>query len=292
MTENLNELYLDLRRRLRAAGVEAAELEARELAAFAAGVDKGNTADWAYSFLTGETVARANALAERRLAGEPLAYLLGEWDFYGLTFLVTRDVLIPRPDTERLCELAIERAQAIVNPRVLDLCCGTGCVGVALLRHVDDARVTAIDVSEEALAVAHENARRHGVTARHAAVRADALEAPGERLGRFHLLACNPPYITADEMRQLDDSVRCYEPVLALYGGDDGLDFYRAVAEKWALALLPGGEALFECGWRQAMQVAGVLEEHGWTEVRIYEDYAGVQRVVGAKTPAVEDELL
>ncbi len=286
MTETLNDLYLSLRRRLRAAGIEASELEAREIVACAAHADKDRFSEWGYSFLAEQTVARAEALAARRLAGEPLAYLLGEWDFYGLTFQVTPAVLIPRPDTERLAELAIARAQRIVAPRVLDLCCGSGCIGIALLKHVEDARVTAADVSDEALAVTRENARRHSVTARHAAVYGDALQPPAERLGRFHLLVCNPPYITAQEMRELDDSVREHEPVLALYGGDDGLDFYRSVASQWQEALLPGGEVLFECGWKQAQQVAQVLRACGWKQVRIYQDYAGIERVVAACTPS------
>lgn len=288
MTQTLNDLYLDLRRRLRAEGVEAAELEARELAAFAAHADKRQTAGWAHIFLSSATVEAADGLLARRLQGEPLAYLLGEWDFYGLTFLVTKDVLIPRPDTERLCEMAIERVRQTVNPRVLDLCCGTGCIGIAIAKADEDVRVTAADISEEALLVTRENARRHAVTARHAAVRADALAPPEGRLGRFHLLVCNPPYITAEEMKQLDHSVAGYEPVLALFGGDDGLDFYRAIATRWRDALLPGGELLFECGFRQATQVAGVLEEQGFAQIGIFEDYAGVQRIVSAKMPLEE----
>ncbi|WP_087065113.1 peptide chain release factor N(5)-glutamine methyltransferase [Intestinibacillus massiliensis] len=285
MTETINDLYMQLRRRFKDADIPMPALEARELTAAAAAVDKRQTANWGYIYLTEGTIARAEALARRRLAGEPLAYLLGEWDFYGLTFKVTPDVLIPRSDTERLCELAIARVQTGMEPRVLDLCCGSGCIGIALLKNVDDARVVSVDISEEALAVTRENAFRCGVSARHIALRADALAPPDERLGRFHLIVCNPPYITAEEMRGLDRGVRDYEPVLALYGGDDGLDFYRNIAAHWKDALLPGGALLFECGYRQYTQVAGVLEEYGWTDIDIQEDLSGVLRIVGATRP-------
>lgn len=260
-------------------------LEARELAAAAAGVDKSQTANWGYIYLKETTIARADALIRRRLEGEPLAYLLGEWDFYGLTFKITQDVLIPRSDTESLCALAILQAQKTMNPRVLDLCCGSGCIGIALLKHVEDARVVSLDVSEEALSITRENAYRNGVSSRHIALRGDALEAPDERIGRFHFIVCNPPYIAAEEMDTLDHDVRDYEPVLALYGGDDGLDFYRNIAICWKEALLPGGMLLLECGYRQYPQVAGILEEHGWGNIAVHEDLAGVLRIITGLRP-------
>lgn len=285
MTETINDLYLGLRRRFKEAGLPMPALEARELTAVAAQVDKRRTADWGHRYITEETVARAEALARRRLAGEPLAYMLGEWDFYGLTLRVTPDVLIPRADTERLCELAIEQAEKLVNPRVLDLCCGSGCIGLALLANVEDARVISCDISAEALAVTRDNASRLGVASRHFAVRADALGAPEERLGHFHIVVCNPPYITAQEMQTLERDVRDYEPSLALYGGQDGLDFYRSIAAQWREALLPGGLLLLECGYRQSAQVAEILCENGWMNVRIQEDYAGVPRIVSGLLP-------
>lgn len=293
MIQTLNDLYLALRRKLKTAEIEGAELEAREIAAAAAGTDKRQNANWAHIFLATETVQRAQEMLERRMQGEPLAYLLGEWDFFGLTFVVTQDVLIPRGDTERLCELAVEKAKEVFSPRVLDLCCGTGCIGIALLKQVEDARVTAIDISEEALTITRENARRHEVTARHAAIQGSALEPPQERLGQFHLLVCNPPYITAQEMKTLDHSVAGYEPILALYGGEDGLDFYRAVANLWKEALVPAGEAFFECGWKQAVQVADILAQAGWDHIEICEDYAGVQRIVRARMlPAPAEQTI
>lgn len=288
MALTVNDIYMEVRRALKRADISMPELEARELTAFVCGADKKRHADWGYRYLDDETVARARALTERRLNGEPLAYLIGEWDFYGLTFLVTPDVLIPRSDTEPLCEQAIARAQAIVCPRVLDLCCGSGCIGVALLHAVDDARVFAADVSEAALTVARENARRLGVSGRFFGVRADALGQPPEQLQGFHMMVCNPPYITGPEMAALDRSVADYEPHLALYGGADGLDFYRAIAAHWTGVMLPGGTMFFECGWKQAAQVASLFEEAGFMDIVIEEDYAGVRRVVVVRIPGDE----
>lgn len=284
MAQTIYDLYATIRKTLKNAEITMAELEARELVAAATGADKTRTADWGHRYLDEPTTNRALDLCRRRLAGEPLAYLLGEWDFYGLTFRVTRDVLIPRPDTERLCELAIARANELVNPRVLDLCTGTGCIGLSLVHEVEDARVVLMDVSDRALAVARENARRLDVQNRTVVLRGDALQPPGDRLGLFHILTCNPPYVTGAEMAALDRSVRAYEPHLALYGGSDGLDFYRAIVEKgWLEMLLPGGHAYFECGDRQYDRVAAILEQTDLGRVTVEEDTFGVQRIVVLK---------
>lgn len=283
MTITVNDLYIDLRRKFRAADISMAELEARELTAFAAGADKRQTHDWAYRYLDPDTTQRAHALAERRLQGEPLAYILGEWDFYGHTFAVTPSVLIPRPDTEPLCQLAIEDAKTLETPKVLDLCCGSGCIGLTLLHAVAGARVAAVDVSEEALVLARENARRLGVTARYFSVHGDALGLPDTHLGKFDILLCNPPYITQDEMTALDPSVADHEPHLALYGGVDGLDFYRNIARNWVNMMHPGGRMYFECGHLQAADVAEIFAAQGMDDIFMAEDLSGVMRIVVVK---------
>lgn len=283
MTKPLSELYLTLRKKLKQNGEEYAELEAREIAACVAKVDKRNMVNWAHMFLGENAEKRMMDMVERRLSGEPLAYVLGEWDFYGLTFKVTKDVLIPRPDTEILCELAIAKAKDILNPRVLDLCCGSGCIGIAIAKNVYDARVTAIDISSAALAITHENARTHDVTGRYAMVCADAMSNPDPHLGQFHVIVSNPPYITSEEMLELDKSVSDYEPELALFGGEDGLKFYRSIAVRWKELVVAGGYAMVECGYRQAQQVAEIFESHGWYQIEIIQDYAGIDRVVCAR---------
>lgn len=283
MTITINDLYIDLRRRFRAADISMAELEARELTAFVADADKRMTADWAYRYLDPETVDRAHEMAARRVEGEPLAYILGEWDFCGHTFFVNKNVLIPRSDTESLCQLAIEDAKTLRAPKVLDLCCGSGCIGLALLSEVPDARCCAVDLSEDALVVARENARRLGVTARYFTSAGNALSLPDEHLGTFDIMLCNPPYITAAEMEELDKSVVDYEPRMALYGGEDGLDFYRNIAKNWVKMMNPGGRMYFECGWKQAQDVADIFDARGMHDVFMAEDLSGILRVVVVK---------
>ncbi len=283
MAMTINELYLELFKRFRQEGTPSPALEARELTAYVCHADKRRTASWAHLYLDDDTIGQANRLAKRYLDGEPLAYLLGEWDFYGLTFRVTPAALIPRSDTEALCELAVRRAQEVMEPRVLDLCCGSGCIGIALLHEVEDATVYAADLSEDALLLAVENAKELGVSARFQPVRCNALVEPPSALGAFHIIVCNPPYISKEELLHLDRSVAAYEPRMALYGGPDGLDFYRSITSYWMEALVPGGMLYFECGWNQAGSVVELCEKAGLLDVRIHEDLSGIQRVVSAR---------
>lgn len=279
MSKTVNDVYIELFKRFRDANDPQPSLSARELTAYVCKADKSKTASWAHRYVDDATAKTAHALCTRCLRGEPLAYLLGEWDFYGYTFKVTPSVLIPRGDTERLCELAIVQANKVMNPRVLDLCCGTGCIGIALLKEVADAKVTAIDFSDEALAVSAYNAGVLDVTSRYKTIKADALQAPPE-MGQFEIVVSNPPYISRAEMLTLDTSVRDYEPPEALCGGEDGLDFYHSIAERWGDLLVPGGLLLLECGYQQAQSVAQILDEADYAGIGIADDYAGVPRIV------------
>ena len=218
---------------------------------------------------------------ERRLAGEPVAYLIGEWEFYGLTLDVTPDVLIPRMDTEVLAERAILLARAAgEGARVLDLCAGSGCVGLAVAANVPTCRVVLADVSEAALKICKGNVRRNELNARVTCVQADALQKPDAALWDFDVIACNPPYIPTGDLAGLDVSVRDYEPRSALDGGADGLDFYRAIAAQWGSALRLGGSLLFEVGINQAMDVAALLERSGFEDIQSTQDTQGIPRVV------------
>lgn len=293
MTKTINDVYMQLYKRFRDADDPQPSLAARELTAYACRVDKDKTAEWGHTYLDDATVDYAHLLCDRCLYGEPLAYILGEWDFYGLTFQVDKNVLIPRADTERLCELVIGRARDKVSPRILDLCCGSGCIGIAAAHEVEDARVTAVDFSDGALRVTRENARRLGVQARFVALKADVLEDPPGGMGEYDILVSNPPYVTRQEMQELDRNVSEFEPHEALYGGPDGLDFYRAICAKWSSLLVPGGMALFECGWQQAADVAAIMEETHYTGVGITEDLSGVPRIVFGKyaPPKKENDI-
>lgn len=281
MATTYNNLYLDTRQRLREAGVEGAQLEARELLCHAAGKNREQFYRDMALYAPDPVEEKLAALVERRLAGEPVAYLIGEWEFYGLTLDVTPDVLIPRMDTEVLAERAILLARAAgEGARVLDLCAGSGCVGLAVAANVPTCRVVLADVSEAALKICKGNVRRNELNARVTCVQADALQKPDAALWDFDVIACNPPYIPTGDLAGLDVSVRDYEPRSALDGGADGLDFYRAIAAQWGSALRLGGSLQFEVGINQAMDVAALLERSGFEDIQSTQDTQGIPRVV------------
>ena len=222
-----------------------------------------------------------NAAIDRLLQEEPLAYVLGEWEFYGLPLYVTPDVLIPRDDTCAVVELAIKNALFLErDPRVLDLCCGSGCIGLAVASRVVDARVTLADLSQEALAIAKKNLQRNKFGGRITCVKTDAMSEPPAFLGKFDMIISNPPYITGEEMKQLPGSVVNFEPHMALYGGEDGLDFYRSIAKNYASALKPGGFLAFEFGMGQGDAVCAILAENGYTVLERTRDYNDRERAV------------
>ena len=232
-----------------------------------------------------EDVCRAmNSAVKRIMAGEPLAYVLEEWDFYGLTLYVNEHVLIPRDDTCAVASLAINRAIFLEqDPRILDLCTGSGCIGLAIATRVKDARVTLADISKEAMAVAKKNIVSHRLSGRVTCVQADALAPAPAFLGKFDMIVSNPPYITGQEMKELPASVKDYEPHLALYGGEDGLDFYRSIAKNYASALKPGGLLCFEFGMGQGDDVCDILLENGYTILERTRDYNDRERAVLAQ---------
>ncbi len=276
-----NNLYLDARQKLKAAGVEAAQLEARELVCFAAGKNREQFFRDMSLYASDEVEAKVAELMNRRLAGEPVAYLIGEWEFYGLPLDISREVLIPRADTEVLAEQAILAARAAgEGARVLDLCAGSGCVGLAVAANAPNCRAVLADVSEEALKICRQNIRRNDLNARVTCVQADARQPPPAMLWDFDVIACNPPYIPTGDIDGLDPSVRDYEPRLALDGGDDGLDFYRDIAEKWRTALRLGGVLLFEVGIGQASGVEQILSRCGYEDIETFQDTGGIWRVV------------
>ena len=228
-------------------------------------------------------------LAGRILAGEPLAYILGKWDFYGMTLTVTPDVLIPRDDTMAVVELALT-ADLPQSPRILDLCTGSGCIGLALATQRKDARVTLADLSAKALRVAKKNVTDLRLSGRVACMAADALSPAPRVLGQFDLIVSNPPYITGAEMDVLQRSVRDYEPRMALYGGEDGLDFYRAIAVCYRPALRDGGYLCFEFGMGQELDVCRILADNDYEIVQLRKDSRGVIRAVMAKKKEREQE--
>ena len=280
MPKTYNQLYIDARGRLREAGVEAHSLEARLLVAFAADKTPGKLLEDIAIYSSDEIGERVERFMARRLAGEPLAYILGTWDFYGLELEVTPDVLIPRPDTEVLVSTALELVGGSRGIRFLDLGCGSGCIGCALGKNLSDARGVLAELSPAALEVAKRNAFAHDLETRLETVSLDMLSPPPGGLGTFDLIVSNPPYIKKAEIETLDKSVRAYEPHMALDGGEDGLDFYRAILKNWKSLLRTSGHMVFEVGETQAEEVIMLMRLAGLRGVRAVEDTAGIQRVV------------
>lgn len=229
----------------------------------------------------GSCELRTAEAVSRRVGGEPLAYILGEWEFYGITLAVSGEVLIPRVDTEILAREGIRIAGAAgTGARVLDLCAGCGCVGLAIAANVKACRVTLVENSPGALELCKENVSRNGLTRGVVCVDADVRRNPPVMLGQYNLIVCNPPYIPSGDIDKLDYSVRAFEPRAALDGGADGLDFFRAVVDLWAPLLREGGSMAFECGAGQAGSVAGIMAPRGFADICALEDTAGTQRVV------------
>ena len=281
MPKTYNELYIDLRRRLREAGVEACTLEASLLVAAAAGKTQAQLLSDLRLYTSPEVAARVEEMAQRRLRGEPAAYITGSWGFCGLDLRVDETVLIPRADTEVLVETALELSgNRDSELRILDLCTGSGCIGVALAHFLPRSRAVLADVSPAALRVAKENIQRCGLGTRALAIEADALAPAPPRLGSFDLIACNPPYIRSAEIPTLDRSVCDYEPHLALDGGEDGLKFYRAVLGGWRGLLRQSGWLLFEVGETQADDVEKLMRLAGLRSLGRAKDSGGYDRVV------------
>lgn len=279
MAATYNNLYLDARRALKAAGSDNAQLEAQELLSFAAKKNRQELFRDMALYASPAVAEQFEALMKRRLAGEPVAYLVGEWDFYGLSLDISPDVLVPRDDTEILARQAIGRVQGYSGEvRVLDLCAGSGCVGLAIAKNCPDAKVLLGDISEGALRICRQNTRRNGLTAQVSSCQVDALEKPSAALWDFDVIASNPPYIPTGDLDGLE--VAKFEPRLALDGGTDGLDFYRAITEKWVSTLRPGGWLLCEVGIGQVGKVEELFARCGLREIQSYQDTGDIWRVV------------
>ena len=213
--------------------------------------------------------------AEKRISGYPLQYIIGNWEFFGRKFFVGEGVLIPRPETELLCETVIKYFSGTMPPKIIDLCSGSGCIAITLAKELSGADVTAVELYEGAFGYLERNNEFHGNAVK--TVRGDALEP----FGNFDCIVSNPPYITGEEMKELQTEVT-FEPETALFGGTDGLDFYRAISKNWFGNLNEGGMIAFEIGDTQGKAVADILTENGYKNAGIIKDYEGRDRVVSA----------
>lgn len=285
MVKTYGDLYVRTRDRLtRTETPETAGPMARDLVSTLSGMTQEAFLAERNKPVSEGLTARVDMAVDRYLAGEPLPYVLGEWTFYGLNLYVSPDVLIPRDDTCAVAELAIHRGLFLdQNPRILDLCCGSGCIGLAIASRLKDARVTLADLSGPALSVARKNIQRNHMGGRVSCVQVDAMEAPPAFLGKFDMIVSNPPYVTASEMEELPDSVKKYEPHMALFGGTDGLNFYRAITKNFRDLLKPGGFLCYEFGMGQGDAVCAILEENGFTVLERTLDFNERERAVLAQ---------
>jgi len=255
---------------------------------------------------------RYMVLLERRKTGEPIQYITGETEFYGLPFRVTPDVLIPRPETEHLVEKALELAmlsdrfvtghdfsraesrakqnralapagRSSKTPRILDIGTGSGAIAIALAHHLPNAQITALDISASALEIARENALRNAITDRIQFIQSDLLAAVAHQ--RFDLVVSNPPYVPITDRASLSIEVREHEPALALFAGDDGLDVIRRLIPAAFAVLEPGGFLLIEIGYGQSEAVAALMADAGFERIEFVPDLQGIPRVASGQRP-------
>lgn len=281
MPRTYNDIYIATRKKLREAEISSPGLEARLLIANAAGKTMDSLLRDMGLYTSDEVVQKTEAMLVRRLAGEPVAYITGNWEFYGLPILVSRDVLIPRNDTEVLVDTAVKALRGRkMDARIIDLCTGSGCVGCAIARELPATHVLLADNSPAALQVAKQNVLNLKLNPRVKCMELDAREAPPMMIGSFDLLVCNPPYIPSADILELEASVKDYEPMAALDGGEDGLDFYRIILEKWCNVIRIGGAMMFEVGIHQAEAVMELMRGAGLDNVASVKDSQGIERLV------------
>ena len=276
-----NDIYFSARTALRRCGIEAYNLEARLIVAHAAGKSSAELMRDLHLYTTSEVESKVREYIERRIAGEPVAYITGSWEFYGLPMIVTPDVLIPRMDTEVLVNTAKELLTGYkMDAKVLDLCCGSGCITCAVGHEMPATKLVAVDISPSALEICRKNIALNRLSARAICMQADALSSPPMSIGQFDMIISNPPYIATAEIDTLDSSVKDHEPLWALAGGEDGLRFYKSIIKHWKTTLRPYGMLLFEVGEGQAGAVSEMLQAASFRSVFTRKDTLGVDRVV------------
>jgi release factor glutamine methyltransferase len=269
---------------LRQAGVPEARREAASLLEHLTGRDRTFLITHAETALASADVRRLRDLVERRAAGEPLQYITGHQEFYGLDFEVTPEVLIPRPETELLVETALKLLDETSQPpRVCDVGTGTGCIPIAILHERPTAQAVGLDISYTALRVAARNAARHDVDERLALVASDCLAALDPRRARFHMIVSNPPYVAEDALSGLQREVRDHEPHVALTPGTDGLSIIRRLIEDTPRFLERGGHLLMEIGYDQHEAVGELIDSQVWQLLDIHKDLQGIPRIVALR---------
>ncbi len=277
----VNQLFTVIEQRLHAGGCDSPAFDACCLLEDLGGLGRGNIPRLGEQPMSDELCERLLHAADRRAAGDPLQYLLGTWDFLSLTLEVGEGVLIPRPETELLCEIAADRLQGKLHPLVLDLCAGSGCIGLGIASLCPSVSVQALEYSPQAYAFLTRNLARYPQY-RVTSYTADVLRDVSRFPEKVDAIVSNPPYIPAGDLAGLQREVQ-HEPTIALDGGEDGLDFYRVIAGKWSHRLRVGGFVAVEIGIGQSADVCRLFSEAGLSNVCVYPDAAGIDRIVYAE---------
>lgn len=270
------EAYNDCKKQLQAAGVEDYVFEAKQIIKHVTGYNNTQILTKYTQPLTEFQQNNITAIIKQRLIRYPLQYIIGRWNFFGREFFVGPGVLIPRSDTETLIDVCLESTRQCENPRVLDLCAGSGCIGITIKGECTSADVTLVEKYEEALNYTTKNALHNNADVK--IVQGDVLKTEGAD-GIYNLIVSNPPYIDEKDMKVLQPEVT-FEPSTALAGGADGLDFYRHIAKEYKKHLASGGVMAFEVGINQADAVCEIMKQNGFEKVSVRKDYAEIDRVV------------
>ncbi len=266
--------YNNAKKDLQKAGIENFGFEARQIIKHITGYNNTQIMAKYNEQLSPLQQTIYNELMQKRKNHYPLQYMLGCWDFYGLEFFVGEGVLSPRADTEALVDTALEELKGKSGAEVLDLCSGTGCIAIAIAKN-SDARLTALEKYEKALGYLKKNVKKHKADIE--VIEADVFDFTPSK--KYDLIVSNPPYIAADEMEEMNTETS-FEPDTALYGGEDGLMFYRHIVQSFKHYIKKGGKLMLEVGFRQAETVSEILKTNGYTDIGVKEDYNGIQRVV------------
>lgn len=275
---DLNEIYINIKNKLNEYGID--ERESRLLISTALNVPKEKLLT--LKEISDDAVKKIDTIVDKRCLGVPYAYLTGYKEFMKLNFKVNENVLIPREDTEILVQKAIEILDKIEDEKnVLDMCTGSGCIAVSITKYSNNVKMFAIDISEQALEVAKENAILNNVNI--TLLKSDLFNGV-DKDKKFNMIVSNPPYIKKSVINSLDKEVKEHEPILALDGGEDGLDFYRIISQNAKDYLLEKGYLIFEIGFDQAREVVKILEDNGYKNIEVLKDFSNNDRVVISQT--------
>ncbi len=271
------------RAREQLSSIENFHIEARWLLGKATGLDNSQLILHLDKSIDSVSLEVLDELVARRIAGEPVQYILGSWEFYGLDFIVGEGVLIPRPETELLVDISLKFLKNISCPKILDICCGSGAIPIAIAKNTEVLTISAVELSLSAIEYLQKNLCKHGVEMD--ILQVDVLNiSPDSFATKFDLITANPPYICSDEIQNLDPELH-FEPAMALDGGKDGLIFYRAIIPLATRLINHGGALIMEIGCEQSEAVSQLMHEQGFRNISVNRDFSGLDRVVYGEYP-------